>query len=72
MKKLIVYLIVSLSTLASQYSIVTSVNTTHLCYGYGEGDYSFNEDNDLIGCEVQNGKSQYSIDTFVNSFYNRS
>ena len=72
MKKLAIYLALSLSALASQYSIVTSINTTHLKYGYDHNQYEFNEDNNLIGFEVQNGKSQYSIATFENSFFNRS
>ena len=71
MKKLLLMAIIS-ATLSAQISLIVGLNTSHIEYGYGKGDYEFNEDNNLIGIEYQHKSELYSVCKFENSFYNDS
>jgi len=71
MKILIICLVVSINLMA-QINLAIGLNTSHVEYGYGKGDYKFNEQNKLISLEYQKDKDIIGLSSFVNSFGNNS
>ena len=72
MRKLLIFASLITTIQASELYLAYGINTTHIKYGRSTDQYEFNENNNLIGFEIKNGKNLYSICKFNNSFYNDS
>lgn len=68
MKKLIIFGLLTLNLMASDFTLGIGINTSHVEYGHGKGDYSFNEDNNLVALEYK----KIGVMSFKNSFGNDS
>lgn len=71
MKKILLFVVLSVSLFAD-LSINYSLSTTHVKYGECKNEYEFNEDNNILGIEYKKGNNIIGINTFTNSFYNRT
>lgn len=68
MKKLILLGLLTSQLVASEIRVSYALNVSHVKYGQGTNDYTFNENNNLITLEVD----KIGIASFKNSFYNQS
>ena len=73
MNKLLIFALMTLGLQANQKNLVIGAYTQHVNYqDEFRSEYKFQEDNNLIGFEIINGKNSYSIVSFENSYFNQS